>query len=133
MSNLLSSQRKLCEKNLVNKAVTPQRGSGIKRPPPQTGPSALVQALMELTDHISQQGRRSQQSRTGQSWWPTAQRPVQRDQSSLCCWQPGEQGGTFTTHKALSDAQASTYQFKQWLLGRIAQASVTEMLCNNSA
>lgn len=47
---------------------------------PGIGPFALqrhpVQALMELTDHISQQGRCSQQSRTGQSWWPGAQRPT---------------------------------------------------------
>lgn len=47
---------------------------------PRIGPFGLqqhpVQALMELTDHISQQGQCSQQSRTRQSWWPRAQRPT---------------------------------------------------------
>lgn len=42
-----------------------------------------VQALMELSDHISQQGQCSQQSRTGQSWWPRAQRPTIK--TKACC------------------------------------------------
>lgn len=41
-----------------------------------------------------------------------------KDQSMLCCWQPGERGGTFNIHKPLSDTEASIeYVLKYWLLG----------------
>lgn len=56
-----------------------------------------------------------------------------KDQSMLSCWQPGEQGGTFTTHKPLSDTEASfKYLLKYWLLGFKTQDSAGERLRNNS-
>lgn len=57
-----------------------------------------------------------------------------KDQSMLCCWQRWEQGGTFTTHKPLSDTEASfKYLLKCWLLGFQTRVSIWEMLHNNSA
>lgn len=77
---------------------------------PGIGPFGLQRhphpALMELPDHISQQGQSNHQSRTGQSWRPKVQRPTTKTKA---CWvvgsldsreEPSLYINLFQTHKS---------------------------------
>lgn len=100
--------------NKTDTTTTRQRGLKISSlaAQPGIGPFGLQRhprpALMELPDHISQQGQFNQQSRTGQSWQPKVQRPTTK--TKACCVvgcldsreEPSLYINLFQTHKSAS-------------------------------